>query len=165
MRNLILVLLACGLSAGCGRSVRSYFAPDGSTVTEMTACLYNRPDKGEDIDFFAVPKESYQSVLGTLGGAEENKNPSGWQVLVGLKIASGTQTMNVILFWTQAERGAFKVNDSYYRGGSDAAFIKMVVDAHKQQAEHGSAGQPAKAPESKPEGKEKSESKPGESPQ
>ena len=174
MKRLLLLALLCVSLAGCNRgspflapdaagvskitaqhqpSKLGALVPDAAGVSKITAQLYNRPDGGKDVEAVEVPKKSYQGFLSALNGAKYDRSPAKWEVLGHIKIEHASRPVNVSLFWTGKEIGAFRANDIYYRGGSDATFIQLITDARNNLSEQDCDDQPAD--ESKPEGKEK----------
>ena len=132
----ILALLGNFLFAGIAlyddHNTVTYSSPPISTVNEITARLYNRPDDGPNLEEFNLPPSSRVLILNALDGAQEDDNPMKWQVLGNLDIALEKQTIEVRLFWTNQSSGAFRINETYYRGSSDEELIRIISDAAKQ---------------------------------
>jgi hypothetical protein len=75
------------------------------------------------------------SLLTLLTGAKKDWTPPKWQVLGSLEIITSSGTTSVDLFWTDQKEGAFKVNEAYYRGGTDQKFVQLIEDAKRKQNE------------------------------
>jgi len=142
MKLFALLLILC--LAGCKKGGAPFAAPSSSDVTSISALLYNRPDGGEDIERFEVPKSSHQAILETLNGSEQDTEPMKWQVAGHIKITHSLSSTDILLFWTGKGLGAFKANGQYYRSGSDQDFIRLISTAKKQQSGQGSADNPDK---------------------
>ena len=124
------VLLLSLISAGCKNQVASFAAPATSDVISIQAQLYASPDGSEHIDNFEVPKSSYKAIIEALNGAGHDDKPMKWQVLGDIKIHHSTGILEVSLFLTGKERGAFSANGQYYRGSSDQNFIRLISSTH-----------------------------------
>ena len=133
--------------AGCQYGGTPFEAPPASEVSTITAQLYNRPDGGADIVRTEIPPSSHQQILGALDGAREDRRPMKWQVLGNISIVLNAGSVDVRLFWTGDELGAFRANGKYYRGSSDAELIELVSSAKNQQSGQGDALRPAAAEE------------------
>ena len=84
----------------------------------------------DDIEKFTVPRSSHDVILNSLSGASKADNPMTWEVLGDIEITHDSGLLEVSLFQTGEEIGAFRVDGKYYRGGSDAEFILLIEAAH-----------------------------------
>jgi hypothetical protein len=132
------------LLTGCRNDGTPFAAPSPSDVSSMTAQLYNRRDGGADITKFEIPKSSRQAILDGLNGARQDNNPMKWQVLGDIEMTLSTGSVDVSLFQTGKKLSAFRANGTYYRGCSDADFIRLISTAKKLLSEQGDAANPAK---------------------
>lgn len=131
------------LLAACHNGQLPFVAPAPSEVLSMEVQLYNRPDGGADIVSFEAPKTSHASILGTLDGAQRDNHPKKWKSLGDIEITLGTGSVDVSVFSTGKGRGAFRVDGTYYRGGSDADFIQLISTAKRERGDRGGAERPA----------------------
>jgi hypothetical protein len=118
------VILTLGLTA-CNDGGGPFLSPAPSDVSSITVELYNLPDGSEDIPEFELPKASYKELLESLNGSPEDNSNSKWQVLGNIRITMRTGSVDVNLFRTGGNPGAFKANGKYFRGGSDSEFIQL----------------------------------------
>lgn len=137
----IFSILLSLLLSGCHNGGMRFVAPSLSEVSKVTAHLYNRPDGGVDIDSFAVPKSDQKAFLEILNGAREESDPRKWQVLGNIEISHAAGSVTAGLFWTGEQLGAFRVNDKYYRSGSDNAFIQLISVSNKKRTEQAESEQ------------------------
>ncbi|MBD3675460.1 MAG: hypothetical protein HUJ26_18260 [Planctomycetaceae bacterium] len=128
--KVILVAWPCLALAGCQSQVEEPLPPIAD-ISEMRAGLYNRPDAGPDIDEFVVLPEDYLKVLSLFGDRQLDNNPAAWQVLGGvtIKCEDGAESL-ISFYWTGHDRGAFKIDDRYYRGSEDSEIISVLIDCH-----------------------------------
>ena len=119
-----------------------FAAPSLSQVSGITAQLLNRPDKGENIEAFEVPKSFHQAFLEILNDAKVDTDPMKWQFLGNMAITHSTGSVEVRLFWTGKQLGAFQSNGHYYRGGSDTGFIELISSARNDLSGQDAAKQP-----------------------
>ena len=108
--------------------------PQANDVITISASLYNRPDSGNEIFEFTIPKSHHAKILDLFRDAQPDSRPSKWQVLGFVKIKSENDTISISLYRTGDSTGAFRTSQrSYYRGSSDNAIIQ-AVDAAKADA-------------------------------
>ena len=132
------LFLACVLlPCGCSRERQSITDLTAADVISVEVVVHNRPDNGPDLGPFLASADDHERVLALLRGASEDRRPSKWQTLGWLKIVTRAgENFTVWLYWTGGKAGAYKIGNTYFRGGSDAEFIRvwLLLDDTKSQS-------------------------------
>jgi hypothetical protein len=109
--------------------------PDPSTVKSITAKIDNSRRKLPNIPVFDVPREDIPIILQCLEPAEREFMAPNWPLVGELKLTTDRgMEIEVHLFWTDAQRGAFAVGpwgrQHYYRAGNDSKTEDMIRNAY-----------------------------------
>lgn len=114
----------------------------GELHTLVTAQLYGDGGEDETIESFEIPTTHTNELLALLTGAAVDRFPSKWQVLGEIDIGYTGGVTEIQLFRTYDSVGAFRANGTYFRGGSDSAFVSLIKAARKHRSEQDDAGKP-----------------------
>jgi hypothetical protein len=131
-----LVLVCVLLPCGCNRERDSLADLRAADVVSVEGFVENRPDRGSDIGPFLASADDYERILTLLRDASEDRQPAKWQTMGWLKIGTRAgRNVTVWLYRTGSKAGAYKIGHAYFRGGSDAEFIRVLADASRRPAE------------------------------
>ena len=126
----LFLALAVLLLAGCGG--KKFATPPLSEVKSIEAWLLDSSNEAPTIQ---VPSFLHESVLSVFNGAVKDSSPMKWVVMGNLRITTATGTLDVDLYQTGEERGAFSIGKDYYRGRHDTVIKGVILAAKKLQSE------------------------------
>lgn len=121
-----LVFLSAFTFVGCTDPPPKFIPPAESEVISMTGVYPDDSKSGLPYVSVELPRSEWADILSLLSTGEESSTPMKWMVLGDVEIATDEGTLRVDIYQTGDERGAFKAEGTYYRGGSDSAFIHVL---------------------------------------
>jgi hypothetical protein len=109
---------------GCGGKPSPVANVAVGEVESVEALIEGQLGGGAGFGPFFVPVEEFDRVTELLREPSIQHWPLKWQVLGWLKLRKKTgEQVRIDLFSTGREVGAYRINDTYYRGRSDAEFV------------------------------------------
>jgi hypothetical protein len=98
-------------------------------IISVEVFVENRPDKGSDIGPFMAIPDDYTSVLALFQGGSVDRLPPKWQSMgwIKLRMRSG-EHHDIGLFWTGEPTGAYRIDDTYYRGSTDKKLVNVLAE-------------------------------------
>ena len=76
----------------------------------------------------SVPPEHWEALLNAMLPAETDANPSGWEIVGWLEIATDDELFKVM--FGGSETAFFKIGDEYYRGGNSEQLASEIRTAY-----------------------------------
>ncbi len=138
MKLLSATAIALVFVVGCvvvGRGGAAFVAPDESEVSKIIAYDWDSAGPDGRPPETTLPKAKHAELLQLLDGARRDRTPAKWEVLGRVEITTDDGLVEVNLFSTSKEVGAFRSGGKYYRGGSTAGFQRILDLADKPRTE------------------------------
>jgi len=119
------ILVLCFLMVGC--TAQNLPSTKVTDVKEIIARLDEDDDPNWRGKPFVVAPQDHEAILalfrnGTVDSSPMKRYPLG---RIEIDYKDGHQT-GIALFWTGATKGAYKIGNKYYRGGSDGQFMSTL---------------------------------------
>jgi hypothetical protein len=133
MRRRCLAIGFLALLCGCGGGRQTVEGLPADGVASIEVLFGNLPDDRPDPAPFQAAPEDFDRLLGLLRGGASDPQPFKWQGLARLRIQ--TRACEEVVGWlyqTRASVGAYQVGRTYYRGGSDQEFIRVLLECQER---------------------------------
>ena len=131
-----IVLALSGCSDPPSEALSKFVPPSEADVISMTGIYQDRSKDAPSFVSVDVPKSEWGEMLRLLSTGVKDPNSMKWVILGDVQISTKEATLLIDLYATGQKDGAFSVNQTYYRGGNDAEFIRLLskgtpIGAHK----------------------------------
>jgi len=79
-----------------------------------------------------IPKDKFQTVISLFSTALDDHEPAKWRELGLIKIQKVDNTvLDIFLYETKAQQGAFQIGGNYYLGKEDSIVISTLTELIK----------------------------------
>ena len=128
------------LLGGCGGGPQSVEGLTPDEVASVEVFFGNLPDNRPDTGSFQADPEDFDLLLGLRRGGTPDPQPAKWQGLGYLQIRTRFgKEVEAYLYQTRRAGGAYRIGRTYYRGGSDEDFIRVLLECHARAQAKGKA--------------------------
>ena len=101
--------------------------PPPSQIAEITIPIQSPLKADESVSSIRVPESEFDRLHSLFQESHVDRNPAKWPLFYRLNLTlENGEPMSVSVWFTNDDAGAFRVNRTYYRGGSDAAFEEFL---------------------------------------
>lgn len=97
--------------------------PDPSQIAEISIPIVSPLKADGSVSSIRVPEAEFDRLHLLFQDGRVDRNPAKWPLFYRLNLTlKNGDPMSVSVWFTNDDVGAFRVNRTYYRGGSDKAF-------------------------------------------